>query len=98
LDYIDVVGSHPLEALVQAPQQVLLGPHMGSVVGALVAAHYRTAALGGQYELIVAVRQRAADVLLKSYTLFERLSYWIQLPLVRLFGPVGFIGTGIRAL
>jgi hypothetical protein len=35
---------------------------------------------------------------IKSYTLFERLSYWIQLPLVRLFGPVGFIGTGIRAL
>jgi pimeloyl-ACP methyl ester carboxylesterase len=33
---------------------------------------------------------------IQSYTLFERLSYWIQLPLVRLFGPVGFIGTGIR--
>jgi hypothetical protein len=39
---------------------------MGSVVGALVAAHYRTAALCGQYELIAAVRQKAADVLLTA--------------------------------
>jgi hypothetical protein len=66
LHHIDVVGSHPLEALVQAAQQVLLGPHMGSVVGALVAAHYRTAALCGQNELIAAVRQKAADVLLAA--------------------------------
>ena len=30
---------------------------------------------------------------IQSYTLSERLSIWIQLPVVRLFGPVGFIGT-----
>ena len=31
-----------------------------------------------------------------SYTTFNRLPIWIVLPVVRLFGPVGFIGTGIR--
>ena len=31
-----------------------------------------------------------------SYTKFDRLPIWIVLPVVRLFGPVGFIGTGIR--
>src|SRR5215203_2887 len=66
LHHIDVVGSHPGEALVQTAEQVLLGPNMGSVVGALVAAYYRAAALCGQYELIAAVREEPADVLLAA--------------------------------
>jgi pimeloyl-ACP methyl ester carboxylesterase len=33
---------------------------------------------------------------IQRYTLSERLSIWILLPAVRLFGPVGFIGTGVR--
>ena len=33
---------------------------------------------------------------IQSYTFSERLPIWILLPVVRLFGPVGFIGTGIR--
>jgi pimeloyl-ACP methyl ester carboxylesterase len=32
---------------------------------------------------------------IQSYTLSERLPIWILLPVVRLFGPVGFIGAGI---
>jgi pimeloyl-ACP methyl ester carboxylesterase len=33
---------------------------------------------------------------IQSYTLSERLRIWILLPIVRLFGPVGSIVTGIR--
>ena len=33
---------------------------------------------------------------IQSYTLSERLRIWILLPVVRLFGPVGSIATGIR--
>jgi pimeloyl-ACP methyl ester carboxylesterase len=33
---------------------------------------------------------------IQSYTLSERLSIWILLPIVRLFGPVGFIASGVR--
>ena len=33
---------------------------------------------------------------IQAYTFSERLPIWILLPVVRLFGPVGFIGTGIR--
>lgn len=33
---------------------------------------------------------------IQSYTLSERLRIWILLPVVRLFGPVGSIVTGIR--
>ena len=33
---------------------------------------------------------------IQSYTMSERLPIWIVLPVVRVFGPVGFIGTGIR--
>jgi pimeloyl-ACP methyl ester carboxylesterase len=33
---------------------------------------------------------------IQSYTLSERLRIWVLLPVVRLFGLVGFIGTGIR--
>ena len=39
---------------------------MGSVIGALVAAHDRAAALCGQDELIAAVQQKAADVFLAA--------------------------------
>jgi pimeloyl-ACP methyl ester carboxylesterase len=33
---------------------------------------------------------------IQPYTLSERLRIWNLLPIVRLFGPVGFIATGIR--
>jgi pimeloyl-ACP methyl ester carboxylesterase len=33
---------------------------------------------------------------IQAYTLSERLSIWILLPVVRLFGPVGIIGAGVR--
>jgi pimeloyl-ACP methyl ester carboxylesterase len=33
---------------------------------------------------------------IQSYTFSERLSIWILLPIVRLFGPVGFISSGVR--
>jgi pimeloyl-ACP methyl ester carboxylesterase len=33
---------------------------------------------------------------IQSYTLSERLRIWVLLPIVRLFGPVGSIVTGIR--
>ena len=46
---------------------------MGSVVGALVAAHDRAAALGGQHELIAAVRQETADVLLAAPVVVRRV-------------------------
>src|SRR5215204_3326530 len=39
---------------------------MRSVVGGLVAAHYRTATLCGQYEFVAAVRQEPANVLLAA--------------------------------
>src|SRR5918995_1601975 len=39
---------------------------MRSIVGGLVAAHYRTATLCGQDELVAAVRQEPADVLLAA--------------------------------
>lgn len=33
---------------------------------------------------------------IQSYTMSERLPIWIVLPVIRVFGPMGFIGTGIR--
>ena len=33
---------------------------------------------------------------IQCYTLSERLRIWVLLPVARLFGPLGFIGMGIR--
>ena len=33
---------------------------------------------------------------IQCYTLSERLGIWVLLPVARLFGPLGFIGMGIR--
>jgi pimeloyl-ACP methyl ester carboxylesterase len=60
-------------------------------------------AWGGHVGLVFAARwpDRCRTLItlgtpIQPYTLSERLSIWILLPVVGLFGPVGFIATGVR--
>jgi pimeloyl-ACP methyl ester carboxylesterase len=60
-------------------------------------------AWGGHVGVVFAARwpQRCSSLVtlgtpIQSYTLSERLPIWTVLPVVRLLGPVGLIGTGVR--
>jgi pimeloyl-ACP methyl ester carboxylesterase len=60
-------------------------------------------AWGGHVGVVFAARwpERCRTLLtlgtpIQSYTVSERLRNWILLPVVRVFGPVSFIATGIR--